>query len=259
MPGVNFLLALLAASALSQARAHLAAGKLDAVLIDLQEPHGAPADEARVLIQAAEQAKTRSGPSGAGNADDALALLLAQTAMRRNPADARPVRLLGEWSLAAREFGQSERYAGLWLKAAPESEEAKRFALKVKLLDESWHPALLEKPRKKKGGLVRREPRAAVAQEDLGAPYKSPHADKALVSVYGTAWCPACRAAREYLIRRHIPFSDYDVERDAEARRELAEKQARAGVHFGGVPVIDVNGKLMEGFSSSAIDDALLH
>jgi glutaredoxin len=178
--------------------------------------------------------------------------------MRRDPADPRPVRLLGEWSLAAREFGQAERYAGLWLKTAPESEDAKRFALKVKLLDESWHPALLDKPRKKKGGLVRHQPRA-VAQEDLGAPYKSPHADKALVCVYGTSWCPACRAARAYLIKRHIPFNDYDIERDGDARRELAEKQARAGVHFGGVPVIDVNGKLMEGFSSSAIDDALLH
>ncbi len=83
-------------------------------------------------------------------------------------------------------------------------------------------------------------------------------AAKALVSVYGTSWCPACRAARQYLIKRHIPFNDYDVERDPDGRRELAEKQAKAGVHFGGVPVLDVNGKLMEGFDSSAIDDALL-
>jgi hypothetical protein len=88
MPGVNFLLALLAASGLSQARAHLAAGKLDAVLIDLQETQGDPGEEARVLTQAAERAKARSGPSGAGNADDALALLLAQTAMRRSSATA---------------------------------------------------------------------------------------------------------------------------------------------------------------------------
>jgi len=253
------VLALLAVSALSQARAHLAAGKLDAVLIDLQETHGAPAEEARVLTQAAEQAKSRSGPSGAGNADDALALLLAQTAMRRDAADPKAVQLLGAWSLAAREFGQAERYAGLWLKAAPESEEAKRFALKVKLLDESWHPALLEKPRHGKGTVHRVARGTQAPLEDLGAPYKSAHADKPLVSVYGTSWCPACRAAREYLVRRHIPFNDYDLERDADARRDLAEKQARAEVHFGGVPVLDVNGKLMEGFSSSAIDDALLH
>ena len=97
------------------------------------------------------------------------------------------------------------------------------------------------------------------SQEDLGAPYKNPRAEKGVVSVYGTSWCPACRAARAYLIKRHIPFNDFDVEHDDAARRELAEKQAQAGVHFGGVPVIDVNGKLMEGFSSSAIEDALLH
>jgi hypothetical protein len=59
--GVNFPLVLLAASALSQARAHLAAGKLDAVLIDLHETQGDPGEEARVLTQAAERAKARAG------------------------------------------------------------------------------------------------------------------------------------------------------------------------------------------------------
>ena len=247
---MHWALALLAVSALSSAKAHLAAGKLDKVLIDLEEPHGAPAGEARVLTAAAEQAHARK--------DEPLALQLAQVALRRDPSQPRAARLLGEWSLAAREFGQAQRYAGLWLKAAPDDEQAKRFDLKVQLLAESWHPALLEKPRRAKHpGLARR--RAPLpAQEDLGAPYKNPQADKPLVSVYGTSRCPACRAAREYLIHRHIPFNDYDVERDADARRELAEKQARAGVHFGGVPVLDVNGTLMEGFSSTAVDDALL-
>jgi glutaredoxin len=247
---VHWVLALLAVSALSQARAHLAAGKLDQVLLDLQQPQGAPADEARVLTSAAEQAKARK--------DEPLALQLAQVALKRDPSQPRAAQLLGEWSLAAREFGQAERYAGLWLEAAPDDERAKRFELKVNLLAESWHPALLEKPRRKQGRVTRGTPRDIARDDDLGAPYKTSHAEKAVVSVYGTSWCGACRAAREYLARRHIPFNDYDIERDSSARRELAEKQARAGVHFGGVPVLDVNGKLMEGFNSPAIEDALL-
>lgn len=242
------LAALLVAATLTQARAHLRDGKLDAVLIDLLEPGAKPAEESAVLTEAAQQAKARR--------DEPLALQLAQTAMRRDPSSAKPVRLLGEWSLAAREFGQSHRYADAWLKIAPDDEAAKRFALKVKLLDESWHPALLEKPRRRKGGLVASRQRSA-PEEDLGAPYKD-QAQKAIVSVYGTSWCPACRMTREYLARRHIAFNDYDLEKDADARQELADKQARAGLHFGGVPVVDVNGTLMEGFDARAIESALL-
>ncbi len=232
---------LLAASALSQARADLVRGKLDAVLLDLMEPGDKPAEEAALLTAAAESAKARKAPG-----DEPLALQLAQVAMRRDPAATRPLRLLGEWSLAAREFGH-----------APDDEAAKRFALKVKLLDESWHPALLDPPKRRRGGLVAARHRPP-PPEDLGAPYRESHAGKPIVTVYGTSWCPACRAAREYLMQRHIPFSDLDVERDPEARRELAEKQARALVHFGGVPVLEVNGTLMEGFDRRAGEDALL-
>jgi glutaredoxin len=248
--GVNgFWAVLLAASALAQARAHLAAGKLDAVLLDLQQPGEAPAEEAKVLAAAAEAAKARK--------DEPLALQLAQVAQKRDPSQTRAARLLGEWSLAAREFGQAQRYAALWVKAAPADEDARRFELKVKLLEESWHPALLDPP-KRRGKLVRRQLKDIAQEDDLSAPYRSAHAATPLVTVYGTAWCPACRAARGYLLKRHIPFTDLDIEKNAAARRDLAEKQAKAGVHYGGVPVIDVNGTLMEGFSSSAIDAALL-
>lgn len=243
---------LLAASALAQARAHLAQGKLDAVLLDLMEPGGNPAEEAALLTAAAESAKARRSPG-----DEPLALQLAQVAMRRDPTATRPLRLLGEWSFAAREFGQAHRFADLWLKAAPDDEAAKRFAFKVKLLDESWHPALLDPPKRRRGGLVAARHRPPPL-EDLGAPYKESHAQKPIVTVYGTSWCPACRAAREYLARRHIAFNDLDLERDPEARRELAEKQARAQVHFGGVPVLEVNGTLLEGFDHCTVEDALL-
>src|SRR5215470_15876508 len=104
------LAALLMAGTLLQARAHLKAGQLDQVLLDLLEPGARPAEEAAVLTDAAQQAKARQ--------DEPLALQLAQKAMQRDPANTRPLRLLGEWSLSAREFGQAHRYGDLWLARA---------------------------------------------------------------------------------------------------------------------------------------------
>ena len=39
-----------------------------------------------------------------------------------------------------------------------------------------------------------------------------------VVTIYGTSWCGACRAARQYLTERKIPFADKDVERDPTRR-----------------------------------------
>src|SRR5947209_16902230 len=101
------LAALLVAATLTQARVDLRQGQLDKVLLDLLEPGSKPAEEAAVLTEAAQQAQARR--------DTALALQLAQTAMRRDPASTKPLQLLGEWSLSAREFGQAHRYGDLWL------------------------------------------------------------------------------------------------------------------------------------------------
>lgn len=76
------------------------------------------------------------------------------------------------------------------------------------------------------------------------------------VIVYGTSWCGACKAARQHLKERHIPYVEKDVEQDAAAAQELARKAKRAGLKLGGVPVIDVGGQLMMGYDPASLDRA---
>jgi glutaredoxin len=78
-----------------------------------------------------------------------------------------------------------------------------------------------------------------------------------VVTVYGTSWCGACRAARQYLTEHKIPFADKDVERDPAAARELADKAAKMGVPTDRVPVIDVRGRLLLGFDRARIEALL--
>ena len=53
---------------------------------------------------------------------------------------------------------------------------------------------------------------------------------------------------------RKIPFADKDVERDADAARELADKAAKMGIPTDRVPVIDVRGRLLLGFDKARIE-----
>jgi glutaredoxin len=78
-----------------------------------------------------------------------------------------------------------------------------------------------------------------------------------VVTIYGTSWCGACRAAREYLTERKIPFADKDVERDPEAARELAAKASKMGIPTDRVPIIDVRGRLLLGFDRARIEALL--
>jgi glutaredoxin len=81
--------------------------------------------------------------------------------------------------------------------------------------------------------------------------------EESVVTVYGTSWCGACAQARQYFTEHHIPFVDKDIEKDGEAAQELAQKAKRAGIEPRGVPVIDVRGHLLEGFSPAAVEEAL--
>ena len=77
------------------------------------------------------------------------------------------------------------------------------------------------------------------------------------VTIYGTSWCGACRAARQYLTERKIPFADKDIERDADAAHELSVKAAKMGIPTDRVPIIDVRGRLLMGFDKARIEALL--
>ena len=78
-----------------------------------------------------------------------------------------------------------------------------------------------------------------------------------LVTIYGTSWCGACRAARQYLSEHKIPFADKDIERDPAAAQELAAKASKMGIPTDRVPIIDVRGRLLLGFDRERIEALL--
>ena len=79
----------------------------------------------------------------------------------------------------------------------------------------------------------------------------------ASVVVYGASWCGACRQAESWLEQNGIPFVEKDIEADSEARAEMLRKARAAGVPTSGIPVIDVNGRLLTGFDPGAMRRAL--
>jgi glutaredoxin 3 len=78
-----------------------------------------------------------------------------------------------------------------------------------------------------------------------------------VVTIYGTSWCGACRSARQYLTERRIPFADKDIERDPAAARELNDKASKMGIPTDRVPIIEVRGRLLQGFDRARIDALL--
>ena len=80
---------------------------------------------------------------------------------------------------------------------------------------------------------------------------------KNLVIVYGASWCGPCHQALAYLKRRHANVVFKDIEADPNAAREMRAKLEKAGARTGAIPVIDVAGKIIVGYSESAVEHAL--
>lgn len=77
------------------------------------------------------------------------------------------------------------------------------------------------------------------------------------VIIYGASWCGPCHQAQAYLKKRGVPFVEKDIEDDPGAAAEMQKKLQRAGIRGGSIPVIDVKGKILVGFSPGAVDAAL--
>jgi mycoredoxin len=73
------------------------------------------------------------------------------------------------------------------------------------------------------------------------------------VTMYVTSWCPYCNKARDYLNSQGVNFREYDIERDASAAQEMRTKTGGSR----GVPVIDIEGTILRGFSPQAITNAI--
>ena len=73
------------------------------------------------------------------------------------------------------------------------------------------------------------------------------------VVMYMTSWCPYCAKAREYIQSLNVSLTEYDVEKDKSKREEMLRKSGGSR----GVPLIDVEGIVIKGYSPSAIKEAV--
>ncbi|WP_434708269.1 glutaredoxin family protein [Pseudomonas sp. R1-1] len=74
---------------------------------------------------------------------------------------------------------------------------------------------------------------------------------QANVVLYATDWCGYCKQTKRFLDSKGIPFKEFDIEKDAEARKAYEALDGR------GIPLIDVNGTLIRGFDPDEILAAL--
>lgn len=72
------------------------------------------------------------------------------------------------------------------------------------------------------------------------------------VKVYSTPSCPWCHKAKDFLKEKKIEFEDINVAENEEARKEMVDKSGQMGV-----PVIDIDGKIIVGFDQEAIKKEL--
>ena len=98
-----------------------------------------------------------------------------------------------------------------------------------------------------KGRLVPREAREQALASEQALPDQPP------IVLYTTSWCGVCKKARRFMKSQGWAFIEKDIEADKEAKRELEQKARRAQMQLGGVPVIDVGGRLMSGFDQAAL------
>lgn len=74
----------------------------------------------------------------------------------------------------------------------------------------------------------------------------------AKVIIYSTPACVYCKLAKKYFEQNSIAYTEYDVASNAVAREEMIQKTGQLGV-----PVIDINGKIVIGFDQGQIKELL--
>ena len=72
------------------------------------------------------------------------------------------------------------------------------------------------------------------------------------VKIYSTSTCPYCHMAKEYLKEKGIKFKEFNVAKNDKAREEMIKKSSQMGV-----PVLEINDKIIVGFDRQEIEKAL--
>lgn len=72
------------------------------------------------------------------------------------------------------------------------------------------------------------------------------------VTVYTTPTCGYCVKVKDYLKSRGVSYTEHNVAQDMRKAEEMVRKSGQMGV-----PVLDINGKVIVGFNRPEIDKAL--
>ena len=68
------------------------------------------------------------------------------------------------------------------------------------------------------------------------------------VLIYSTPICGYCKMAKEFFTKNNIPYTEINVQGNPAKAQEMIQKS-----HQMGVPVIDIDGKVVVGFDKTKI------
>lgn len=74
----------------------------------------------------------------------------------------------------------------------------------------------------------------------------------AKVTIYSTPTCVFCNLAKKFFEENKIEYTEHNVAEDYDKAEEMVQKTGQQGV-----PVIDIDGKIIIGFDKTAIKEAL--
>lgn len=72
------------------------------------------------------------------------------------------------------------------------------------------------------------------------------------ITIYSASWCAFCHAAKQYLDKLGIKYTEKDVESSPEVAQEAITKSGQTGI-----PVLDIEGDIIVGFNRPQIDASL--
>jgi len=94
-------------------------------------------------------------------------------------------------------------------------------------------------------------------QPDAAGTSKKALAGGISATIYGASWCKPCHDTAKYLKQRGVTVVDKDIDENPVAAAEMRQKLERAGRSGSSIPVIDLMGQILVGFSPMALDQAI--
>ena len=72
------------------------------------------------------------------------------------------------------------------------------------------------------------------------------------VKIYTTPFCVFCKMTKDFFAANEVAYEEFNVAADAKAREEMISKSGQFGV-----PVTDIDGKLVIGFDRARLSELL--